>query len=322
LFAPNPRVECAGTANVVKSLRLMLRAALCAALILGFLLAWERPAMAAPPGQEMLPEQSAAKAKQLLQQVINALGGQAYLNVRDTDCDGRIAQFGSNDELMGFTMFRDMWVLPDKNRTEYIAKAHNTITTFLMGVDDLSITHGGIMVTIFDGDHGWLLDKGGVSDQPEDTIATFNEKAKSGMNNMLRLRMNQPGVQAQYGGTDLIDMKEAEWIDFTDRDHRDLRLAVDKNTHIPLRWVVETRDPETRERAEVTTSYGQYQTFDGVKTPLNLVQARNDKNVSQTFLTGCKYNSNPATQLFTRASLDQRAAEVTKKGYKDSKGSK
>jgi hypothetical protein len=318
----NSKGERAGTMKRPKSLQLMLRAAFCAAMILGLLLAWESPAMAAPPGQEMLPEQSVAKAKQLLQQVINALGGHAFLNVRDTDCDGRVAQFGSNDELMGLTMFRDMWVLPDKNRTEYIAKAHNTITTFFLGADDLSITRGGMMATIFDGHHGWQLDKGGVSDQPEDAVATFNEQVKSGLNNMLRLRMNQPGVEAQYGGTDLIDMKEAEWIDFTDRDRRDLRLAVDKNTHLPLRWVVETRDPETRERTEVITSYGQYQTIDGVKTPLNLVRSRNDKKTSQTFLTGCKYNSDLATQLFTRASLEQHSAEVSKKGYKDSKNTK
>jgi hypothetical protein len=311
--------EPVGTVNEMKFSRLMRRPALLAALILSLLLAFQRPSMAVPPGQEMLPEQSAAKAKQVLQQVITALGGQAFLNVRDTECEGRVAQFGSNNELMGFTMFRDLWVLPDKNRTEYIAKSHNTITTFLLGADDLSITHGGMMVTIFDGAHGWQLDKGGVSDEPEDTIATFNEQVKSGLNNMLRARMNEPGVEAQYAGTDLIDMKEAEWIDFTDRDHRDLRLAVDKNTHVPLRWVVATRDPETRERTEVTISYAQYQTFDGVKTPLNLVGSRNDRNTSQTFLTGCKYNSDLASQLFTRASLEQRAAEVSKKGYKDSK---
>lgn len=315
-------MEHAASATPLKFLPLMLRAALFVVMILGLPLAWERPAMAAPPAQEMLPEQSAAKAKQVLQQVITALGGQAFLNVRDTDCEGRVAQFGSNDELMGLTNFRDLWVLPDKSRTEYIAKAHNTITTFLLGADDLSITHGGIIVTIFDGDHGWQLDKGGVSDQPEDAIATFNEQVKSGLNNMLRLRMNQPGVEAEYGGTDLIDMKEAEWIDFTDRDHRDLRLAVDKNTHLPLRWVVATRDPETRERSELITNYAQYLTFDGVKTPLNLVRSHNDKKTSQTFLTGCKYNSDLPTQLFTRASLDQRAAEVGKKGYKDSKDSK
>jgi hypothetical protein len=299
----------------------MLRATVCAALLLAMAAAYGKP-VTAQPGQEMLPEQSAAKAKQVLQQVISALGGQAFLNVHDTDCEGRIAQFGSNGDLMGFTQFRDMWVLPDKNRTDYIAKSQNTIAAFLLGIDDLSIAHGGVMSTVYDGDHGWMLDKSGVSDQPEDSVHAFTEAVKTGMNNMLRSRINEPGVEAHYAGTDLLDLKEAEWIEFTDRDHRDLRLAVDKFTHLPLRWVVATRDPETRQRTEVTTSYVQYLANDGVKTPLNIVRSRNDRKISQTFFKACKYNSNLATQLFTRASLEQRSSEVSKKGYKDSKDSR
>jgi hypothetical protein len=274
----------------------------------------------ARPGQEMLPEQSAAKAKQILQQAIGALGGQAFLTVRDTDCEGRIAQFGSSgEELMGYTSFRDLWLLPNKDRTEYISKAQNTIAGFLLGADGLAISHGGVMVTVYSGDEGWILDKSGVSNQPDDLVQTFNEQVKSSMNNMLRSRMNEPGVELNYAGTDLIDMKEAEWIEFSDRDHRDLRMAVDKLTHLPLRWVVTTRDPETRQRTEVTTSYTQYISMDGIKTPLSVVRARNDRKVSQTFLTSCKYNSNLAADLFTRASLEQRSAEVSKKGYKNAK---
>jgi hypothetical protein len=298
--------------------RLILQTALYAALTVALAATYGHPVHA----QEMLPEQSAAKAKEVLQQVISALGGQAFLNVHDSDCEGRVAQFGVNNELMGFTMFRDLWVLPDKNRTEYIAKSQNTIAAFLLGVDDLSIAHGGMMVTVFDGNHGWMLDKSGVSDQPEDTVQTFTEQVKSGLNNMLRSRMNEPGVDYHYTGTDLIDMKEAEWIEFTDRERRDLRLAIDKNTHLPLRWVVATRDPETHERSEVATSYVQYLAYDGVKTPLNIERSRNDRKVSQIFLTGCKYNTSLETQLFTRESLEQRAAEVSKKGYKPSKSSK
>ena len=296
-------------------MRLILRATVCLTLLLGLAFACGKPATARP-GQEMMPEASAAKAKQVLQQVISALGGQAFLNVRDTQCDGRVAQFGSNEELMGFTDFRDSWFLPDKNRTEYIAKKQNTILGFMLGADGLSITHGGVLITVFDGDHGWLLDKSGVSDQPEDVISTFTESLKTGMNNMLRSRMNEPGVEARYDGIDLIDMKEAEWIEFTDRDHRQLRLAVDKLTHLPLRWVVTTRDPETRERTETTTSYVQYVLNDGVKTPLNIVRMRGDRKLTQTFLTSCKYNSDLSIQLFTRASLEQRSAEVNKKGSK------
>lgn len=302
-------------------MRLIFRAIASMILVLGFAWTCGKPATASP-AQELLPEQSAAKAKQLLQQVIAALGGQAYLNVRDTQCDGRAAEFGTTGTLMGFTLFRDRWLLPDKNRVEYYTKGEHTIAGFLMGADDLLITHGGAMVTVFSGDEGWTLDKSGVSDQPEDLIKNFNDQLKSGMNNMLRRRMNEPGMDVRYGGSDLIDLKEAEWIEFTDSDHRQMRLGIDKFTHLPLRWVVVIRDPETRVNSEIITSYTQYMALDGVKTPLSIELSRNDHKLSQTFLSACKYNSDLPPQLFTRASLEQHAAEATKKGYKNSKSTK
>jgi hypothetical protein len=267
----------------------------------------------------MLPEESAAKGRQVARQVINALGGQAYLNVRDTQCDGRAASFGTAGTLMGFSLFRDSWVLPDKDRIEYFSKGEHTILGFLMGADDLLITHGGAIITVYNGQEGWSLDKSGVSNQPDDLIKNFNEQIMTGMNNVLRKRMNEPGMDVEYGGPDLIDLKEAEWIEFTDSDRRDMRLGIDKYTHLPLRWIVSTRDPETRVTTEVITAYTQYALQDGVKTPLSIELSRNDRKVSQTFLSVCKYNSDLSPSLFTRADLEQHAAEVAKKSYKDPK---
>ena len=305
--------------------RLTFRVIVCAMFVLGLAWTCEKSAAAGPgpgPAQEMLPDQSAAKARQLLQQVVTALGGQAYLNVRDTQCDGRIAQFGTAGTLLGFTLFHDLWLLPDKNRVEYISKGEHTILGFLMGSDDLLITHGGAMITIFNGNQGWSLDKAGVSNEAEDVIQNFDEQLKTGMNNTLRKRLNEAGMEVRYAGTDLIDLKEAEWIEFTDSEHHEMRLGIDKYSHLPLRWIVATRNPETRERSEVITSYTQYLTVDGVKSPLSLELLRNDRKVSQTFLSNCKYNTDLDAELFTRAWLEQHAAEVTKKGYKDSKSSK
>jgi len=290
-------------------------------LVFGLAAALEKSAKA-QPGQELMPEQSAAKAKAVLQQVITKLGGSAYLNVHDSDCEGRVAQFGSSGDLSGFTPFRDLWILPAKERVEYIAKGEHTVLAFLLGADDLSISHGGVLVTVSDGDHGWMLDKAGVTEQPEDVTKAFAEQVKSGMNNMLRSRMNEEGVELRYAGTDLADLKEVEWIEFSDRDHRALRLAVEKSTHLPLRWVIEKRDPDTRVRTEIATSYTQFISVDGVLTPLSITRSQNDRRVSQTYLTGCKYNSNLSPELFTRAALEQQASEVTKKGYKNGKDKK
>ena len=302
-------------------MRLILRAITCAILVLAAAWACSMRASAAP-AQELAPDESTVKARQVLRQVVAALGGQAYLNVRDTQCDGRAAQFGTAGTLMGFTLFRDQWLLPDKNRVEYFTKGEHTILGFLMGSDELLITHGGAMITVFNGKEGWSLDKSGVSNQADDLIENFNEQVKTGMNNMLRKRMNEPGVDVRYAGTDLIDLKEAEWIEFVDSEHREMRLGVDKSTHLPLRWVLATRNPETRERTEMITSYTQFMTFDGVRTPLSIELARNDHKMSQTFLSACKFNSELAPDLFTRGALEQRASEISKKGYKDSKDKK
>jgi hypothetical protein len=301
--------------------RLIFRVIVCLVLVFALATVQEKSAKA-QPGQELLPEQSAAKAKSVLQQVIAMLGGSAYLNVRDSDCEGRVAQFGSSGDLSGFTPFRDLWLLPAKERVEYIAKGEHSVLAFLLGADDLSISHGGVLVTVFNGEQGWILDKAGVTDQPEDVTRNFVEQLKTGMNNMLRSRINEDGVELRYAGTDLADLKEVEWIEFFDRDHRALRLAVERSTHLPLRWVVEKRDPETRVRTEISTSYTQFVLADGVLTPLSITRSQNGRRVSQTYLTSCKYNSNLSPDLFTRTSLEQQATEVAKKGYKNSKDKK
>src|SRR6202171_3269688 len=114
-------------------------------VVLVFSLATTRGKSAAQPAQELLPEQSAAKAKAVLQQVIGVLGGSAYLKVRDSDCEGRVAQFGSSGDLMGFTSFRELCALPANTRVEYISKGQHTVLACLLGADDLNITHGAVL---------------------------------------------------------------------------------------------------------------------------------------------------------------------------------
>jgi hypothetical protein len=299
-------------------MRLMrwLAAGLC--LLLVTATAGLKPA-AAQGNEALLPEQSAAKAKVILQQVIAKLGGGAYLNVRDTDCSGRLAQFGNNGAMTGFTQYRDTWLLPDKNRKEYIVKGEHTIAGFLIGIDGLNISHGGVIIMLFNGDQGWILDKSGVSDQPEDVAKTFAQQVKSGMDAMLRSRLNERGLDIRYAGTDVIDLKEAEWIEFTDKDRGQFRLGLEKSTHLPLRWVVQSRDPKTQERTETVTSYSQFTPSDGVLAPVRIARAQDGRDLFQVYFDSCKYNSNLSADLFTRSALEQRSHQG---GAKDNKSEK
>jgi len=55
------------------------------------------------------PEASAARAKQILAQLIQAMGGPLYLDMRERQCDGRRAAIGHNGALAGYVQFKDSW---------------------------------------------------------------------------------------------------------------------------------------------------------------------------------------------------------------------
>ena len=109
---------------------------------------------AAQEAAVLMPEQSEAKAKQILQQATEALGGSAYLNMRDMTCTGRaepVRTFGRAERLRN----RSSITLepPTKDRTENLPQRN--------------------IIEVYNGDKGWTLDRGGVSE------ASYGHRPKS-----------------------------------------------------------------------------------------------------------------------------------------------
>jgi hypothetical protein len=270
-------------------------AAMCALL----LAAWLSPRARTQNPDTLVPEASTAKAKQILDQLITALGGPTYLDIRDSDCEGRLARFGHNGEMTGYTPFKDYWRYPDTNRTDYSKK--------------------GVIINLYSGDKGWTLDKGGVSELSQASIADFQEQTKKDVNNLLRTRLKEPGMTIRFGGSDIVDLKSVDWVDLTDTEQRNFRLAVDKTTHLLVRAVITTPDETTHDRNVETSIYANFQLMDGVRTPLQITSDHNGRRVAQVFFNICKYNSGLPADLFTKAALDKRFSEVGSKKYKDEK---
>ena len=94
-----------------------------------------------------------------------------------------------------------------------------------------------MIVDLYAGDKGWTLDRGGVSDVPATDIADYQEQLKMQMGNVLRNRLNDRGLFFRYGGSDVVDLKEADWVEIGDQG-RTLRIAVGRNDHLPIRSVL------------------------------------------------------------------------------------
>jgi len=265
----------------------------------------------------MMPEQSVAKGKQILADLINGLGGPGYTEVRETQCEGRRVLFGHNGEPIGNIGFADYRRYPDKDRTEFIGKGHHTILQFLIGVDGLDFTHGGVVITLYNGDHGWTFDRGGVNELPAAAISDFQEQVKRNIDNLLRLRLKEPGMAVRFGGNDTVDLKQVDWVEITDSQERRFRLAVDRSTHLLVRSAVITKDEETQQINEDVSIYSNYQLKDSVWTPLQISREHNGRRAVQIFYDTCKYNPGFSGDIFDKSSLSKQAAQALAKRSKN-----
>jgi hypothetical protein len=243
--------------------------------------------------QFLMPEKSAAKGKQILEQAIEALGGTAYLNVHDATCTGRIGTFDHSGELTGFGHFIDYSVPPFKERQENLPKRN--------------------IIEVYNGNKGWELDRGGVSEAPQADLVDFQEGVKKDLDNILRHRMHESDMTIRYSGPDIIDGWKADWVELVDGENRTIRIAFATNTHLPIRKTVDTRDARTRMKTQEVEYYSNYHPLEGIETALQITRERNNIKIFQAFFDKCDYNTNLADSLFTKESLDQRWSQVGKK---------
>ena len=287
------------------------------AVVIFLACAGSAPRISAQNPDTMMPEQSVAKGKQILADLINALGGPGYTEVRESQCQGRRVLFGHNGEPTGNIEFAHYRRYPDKDRTEYIGKGRNTILASLIGLDGLDFARGGIIITLYNGDHGWTFDRSGVSELPESAISDFQEQVKRNVDNLLRLRLKEPGLAIRFGGNDTVDLKQVDWVEVTDSQERKFRLAVDRSTHLLIRSVVITKDEETQQINEDVSIYSNYQLKDSVWTPLQISREHNGRRAVQIFYDSCKFNPGFSDEIFDKSSLSKQGSQALAKKSKN-----
>ena len=270
-------------------MRVTWRGILAVMVLAGVSLAGAK-SVAAQDDQFLMPEQSAAKAKEILNQAVEALGGSAYLSVHDVTCTGRLGIFDHAGDVTGFGKFIDYTQPPFKDRQENVPKRN--------------------IIQVFNGDKGWELDRGGVTDAPQADLLQFKEDVLKDIDNVLRRRIHEPGMILRYGGPDVVDLKQVDWVELVDSDNRTIRIAFADNTHLPIRKTVETRDPRTQRKSAEIEYYSNYHPIDGVQTPFQITRERNGIKIFQVFFDKCDYNTSVSDALFTKESLDQRWAQI------------
>ena len=248
---------------------------------LAFLMLFAVPA----PAQTRDPE----LGRKVLEQAIKALGGQAYLNVRDRRAEGRAFQF-SREELSGMAKIVNYDKYPDKYRQE-------------VGKDK-------DVVFVLNGEHGWEGTFRGVQELPPEEVERIHLGRELSVDNLLRFRFKkEEGLEITHTGTDLVDGRTADLVEVVDAQNRVLIIAFDQSSHLPLRREWERRNPKTRDREQYVEILGKYLHAKGsgaVLEPYYIHRERNGLKVFESFLTEITVNPKLPDSLFERPSGPDR----------------
>lgn len=235
----------------------------------------------APAGSQSVPAVQAneRKARAVLDRMIQALGGQAWLNIADYEEDGRsYAFYNGQPEGAGLLYFR-FWKWPDKERVE--------------------LTKQRDIIEIYNGDLGWETTYKGTHSQDPKELAKYQLRRHYSLFQVVRRWLNEPGVALFYDGTALANGRPVERVTLLNAQNENATLYVSTDSHLPLKLSYQVRDPQYREMDTESVVWDNYRPEQGIQTPHSVTFYHNDDISGQRFINSVRYNTGAADSLFT-----------------------
>ncbi len=247
-------------------------------LLLGALAAGQQT----PPSAAQSQDANAQKAHLIIQQAIQALGGQAYLTYTDMEQQGRTYGFYHGESQGGGTVFWRFWKWPDKDRFE--------------------LTKERDVIDIYNGDKAYELTYKGVGQVDPEAVADYMRRRQYSIEWVMRRWIPDSTVAFFYEGEAVADAKPADKVTLINTRNQSVTLYLSTDTPLPIRKTFQWRDTD-RTLVEEAESWDNYRPVQGIMTPHSITRYKSGEIVNQRFLTTITYNQNLSDSLFTATSL-------------------
>ena len=209
------------------------------------------------------------KAKDLLQKMITALGGQAYLNYQTMTQEGRTYSFFQGRPNSAGNPFWRFWKFPDKDRIE--------------------LTKDRDVIYIYTGDEGYEVTFKGTAAMERKELEDYLLRRKYSMDNIARVWMKDPATLVLYEGSGIADQQFVENVTLVNKDNDAVTIGIDPNTGLPLKKTYTYRDYDGLKSTD-SEVYANYRPVQGIQTAHNVVRFHNDMQSGQRFLSKVEYN--------------------------------
>jgi hypothetical protein len=241
-------------------------------------------APAVHPSSAKTDDVTGRQAKEVIQQAIQALGGDAYLNIRDREQQGRGYSLHHGRPSGPGTIFWIFSEFPDKERVE--------------------LTKERDVAELYVGDKGYEITFKGVHPADEKDVVDYMRRRHFSLDTVLRIWVNDPTVAIIYEGNAIAAQHPSLKVTLINSKNEKVSLYFDVYTHLPIRKTFEWRDPVDRQINLEEEIYENYKWVPGgVMVPFNVTRYFNGDMSSQRF-----YNSVTINQGLDQAMFDPHSS--------------
>ena len=218
------------------------------------------------------------KAKQILDGMIRALGGEAYLTMQDMTVEGRTyAFYQGKPRGLGMLYWR-YWQTPDKDRYE-LTKERDIINLYL-------------------GDKAYETTYKGTVTLDQKQLDDYLRRRDHSLEWVVRNWLPAQGTAILYSGTAIVEQDLVDNVTVLTATNDSVTIAVNPRSHLPVRKSYSYRDPIDRQFDEEAEVYSNYKMVQGINTPYATVRMENGEMSNQRFVNKVSYNTGLAATLF------------------------
>jgi len=243
-------------------------------------LAFGQTAASAPSASQAIPvdQENANKARALINQAIEALGGDAYMKIQDISQTGRTYSLHNGEAEGTGVVFWRFYRYPDKERIE--------------------LTKQRDVIYIYRGNEGFQISYKGTQAEDAKTLKDYLRRRQYALDYILREWLKEPGIALFYEGATVAAQKDAQQVTIMNARDQGVTLYFDSNTHLPVKKSFSWRDPTDKERNVEEEIYDNYRPVQGVMTPFSVSRYYNGEMANQRFLHTVSYNQGLSDSLF------------------------
>jgi len=224
------------------------------------------------------------RGRELLDQMVSALGGPAWLERKSAVEKGRTAAFfrgAPTGVTVDFTEIRQF-----VNGTQPPLERIGFLTDRSMILPGKKVD----VVQIWTADNGYEVTYKGKTTLPKDQVEDYLRRRNHSIEEVMHSWVKAPGVMVIAEGRSMVERHPADKVTVLSANNDAVTIELDAATHLPLARTFEWRNEQFKDHDEDREEYGDYHTFDGLPTALTLTRYRNGDMINQRFLTKIEYN--------------------------------